>query len=80
MSEYFAYLPAVSPPQTSTDYIPSYYVFNYYGTSEAEAKKTNQYTKYGVYYNRFAAMKGACLTGWYIPSYNEFLTLKRVFG
>ena len=76
MSENLAYLPSVSPPQSSTDNIPYYYVFDYYGTSAAEAKKTNHYTKYGVYYNWFAAVQGSCPIGWHIPTSDEFLTLK----
>jgi uncharacterized protein (TIGR02145 family) len=76
ISENLTYLPSVSPPQSSTDNIPYYYVFDYYGTSVAEAKKTNQYTKYGVYYNWFAAVQGSCPIGWHIPTSDEFLTLK----
>lgn len=76
MAENLAYLPSVNPPtESSTDY-PYYYVFDYYGREVAEAKMTYYYTLYGVYYNWFAVMHGACPTGWHVPSQAEWITLK----
>ncbi|HLF34360.1 MAG TPA: FISUMP domain-containing protein [Cyclobacteriaceae bacterium] len=89
MAENMAYLPGVSPPVESSFDNPRYYVFDYYGTDTAEAKESDYYALYGVYYNWKAAMQGAsgsdaepsrvkgcCPEGWHIPSVAEWLTLK----
>ena len=85
--ENLAYLPAV---HTITEFTnngvsqtPAYGVRGYTGTVVAEAKAIDNYKKYGVYYNWFAAMdnsetpsvQGVCPIGWHIPSSTEFTTL-----
>ena len=51
MAEDLAYLPAVSPPSTTSSTDPYYYVYGYSGTSVNAAKATNNYKTYGAMYN-----------------------------
>jgi len=93
MSENLAYLPAVSPPSSSSDTQPLYYVYGYNGTSVSEAKATANYGTYGVLYNWPAAMagkassnnnpsgvQGVCPSGWHLPSDAEWTELSDYLG
>ena len=57
MAENLAYLPEVHPSEVAADSGTNkcYYVLNYQGTDTNAAKKTEEYDKFGVLYNWFAA-------------------------
>jgi uncharacterized protein (TIGR02145 family) len=74
MAENLAYLPAVSPPTEESVTDPYYYVYDYIGTTVADAKASVNYKTYGVLYNWSAAMN-ACPKGWHIPSDAEWSVL-----
>ncbi len=89
MAENLAWLPSVSPSATGSETEKYYYVFGYEGSDLAAAKATANYTLYGALYNWTAAMdgatssnlvpsgvKGACPTGWHVPSQNEWSILR----
>jgi uncharacterized protein (TIGR02145 family) len=60
---------------------PHYYVYDYQGTSVAEAKARIQYGVFGVLYNWPAVMtEDICPTGWHIPSDEEFTQLTDYLG
>jgi uncharacterized protein (TIGR02145 family) len=88
MAENLRYLPTVNSPDSGSDTIPCYYVYDYNGTSLIQAKATINYSTYGVLYNWPAAMAGSlssisnpsmvqgiCPTGWHLPSFNEWMQL-----
>lgn len=79
MIENLAYLPAVSPPPEGSETSPFYYVFDYAGSSIAEAKATANYIVYGVLYN-WEAAKTACPPGWHLPSDAEWTVLTDYLG
>ena len=74
MEENLAYLPEVYPAFEGSDSIGYYYVYDYEGTSVAEAKATDNYNDYGVLYN-WEAAKTACPAGWHLPSDDEWTVL-----
>lgn len=93
MAENLRYLPGVSPPTVGSDTDMYYYVYDYSGTSIAQAKASINYTTYGVLYNWPAAMngesssdtnpsgvQGICPSGWHIPSWKEFEVLIDFLG
>ena len=79
MTQNLAYLPAVSPPDTGSYTEKHYYVFDFSGTSPAEAKETDNYSIYGVLYNWEAATT-ACPDGWHLPSDKEWKILEKQLG
>lgn len=79
MAENLAWLPSVSNPADGSVDNPYYYVYGYEGTNVSEAKTRNSYEKYGVYYN-WEAAKTACLSGWHLPSDEEWKTLEKYLG
>jgi uncharacterized protein (TIGR02145 family) len=79
MAENLDYLPAVSPPITSSSIAPFYYVYGYEGTNVATAKATVNYTTYGVLYN-WPAAKTACPIGWHLPGDDEWTALSDYLG
>jgi uncharacterized protein (TIGR02145 family) len=93
MAENLAWLTEVSPVWFGSPTANYYYVYEYQGTSVAEAKKSSNYQKYGVIYNWLAAMngavgskenpsgvQGACPTGWHLPSQAEWDELINFLG
>jgi uncharacterized protein (TIGR02145 family) len=96
MAKNLAYLPSevgVVDPETGSITVPYCYVYGYYGTDEAAAKATSNYTTYGVLYNWTAAMNGAesratnpsgvqgvCPSGWHLPSDAEWKQLEMALG
>ena len=92
MAEKLRYLPSVVRPTTNSDTTPYYYVYDYNGTSVAEAKATAYYRTYGVLYNWVAAMggevsinppsggQGICPEGWHLPSHSEWNQLIYYIG
>lgn len=93
MSENLAYLPDVDSSAADSDTLPCYYILNYEGTDLAEAKKNQNYSSFGVFYNWPAAMNGAgtssivpsgirgiCPDGWHIPSDGEWDSLVIFLG
>jgi len=79
MAKNLAYLPAVNPPTTGSDFDAYYYVHSYEGTNVVEAKTCDNYNIYGVLYNWVAAKK-ACPSGWYLPSDSEWTILFDYLG
>lgn len=88
MAENLKYLPSVVEHVTGSETKPYYYVYDYSGKVVADAKKTENYTIYGVLYNWAAAMAGAkssvtnpskvqgvCPKGWHLPSRAEWTQL-----
>ena len=93
MAENLKYLPSVSAPDTGSETTPYYYVYDYVGTDETEAKTTRNYATYGVLYNWPAAMSGSesssanpsrvqgvCPTGWHLSSDAEWAELIDYLG
>lgn len=93
MAENLKYLPSVVGPTVGSIATPCYYVYDYNGTSVSEAKKTENYTTYGVLYNWPAAMantkssssnpsgvQGVCPAGWHLPSDAEWTELTDYLG
>lgn len=93
MTENLKYLPNVNGPLTGSTTSPYYYVYDYNGNVVADAKATANYSSYGVLYNWSAAMnseasssanpsgiKGACPTGWHLPSVAEWTILFNYIG
>ncbi len=79
MAENLAYLPAVNPSSSGSWDDVRYYVYNYQGTSVANAKATSNFQTYGVLYNWPAANTG-CPTGWRLPTNAELITLATHLG
>lgn len=86
--ENLAYLPEVYPSGAVSDSLRRYYVYGYDGVDVSEAKKTDNYKRYGVLYNLPAAsdgftisssdtigMQGICPAGWHLPSNKEWQIL-----
>jgi uncharacterized protein (TIGR02145 family) len=71
MAKNLAYLPEVSPSSQGSTNDPYYYVYDYQGSNVIEAKATENYTNYGVFYN-WPASLSACPDGWYLPADSEF--------
>ncbi len=67
MTENLAYLPRVYPSSATSVAEDRYYVYDYQGTDSTIAPTTENYKKYGVLYNRPAALL-ACPPGWHLPS------------
>lgn len=93
MAENLKYLPSVVGPDTGSDTIPCFYIYDYDGTVVADAKATTNYNTYGVLYNWPAAMnesagstvnqigvQGVCPTGWHLPSDAEWTELTEYLG
>ena len=88
MAKNLAYLPSVVGPATGSKTTPYYYVYDYHGTDDSEAKATSNYTTYGVLYNWPAAMngqtgegvQGICPSGWHLPTDAEYKTLEMSLG
>lgn len=74
MAENLTYLPAVSPPTSGSEDSPHYYVYDYYGSSQAEAKLSPHYSSEGTLYN-WRAAKISCPDGWHLPSDDEWNVL-----
>jgi uncharacterized protein (TIGR02145 family) len=55
------------------------YVYNYFGTSAAEARLTPEFTKYGCLYD-FEKAKTACPPGSHLPSDEEWKALEKAYG
>ena len=79
MTENLAYLPAVSPSASGSEYNKFYYVYGYEGISVDEAKAIDNYSVYGVLYNWNAAMVD-CPAGWHLPSETEWKVFLNYLG
>jgi uncharacterized protein (TIGR02145 family) len=93
MAENLKFLPSVVAPSTGSKTIAYYYVYDYNGTNDIEAKSTSNYNTYGVLYNWTAAMNGSssstsnpsnvqgvCPAGWHLPSDVEWTILTDNLG
>lgn len=79
MAENLRYLPSVVGPETYSFTTPYYYVYDYNGTDVNAAKKTANYTTYGVLYNWTAACS-SCPSGWHLPTDAEWTELTDYLG
>ncbi len=79
MKENLAWLPSVSPPASSSEISPYYYVYGYGGTNISEATATSNYQIYGVLYNWSAALN-ACPDDWHLPEDDEWTILTDFLG
>lgn len=80
MAENLAFLPRVNQP-IDVSQKPLFYVYDYDGTSTAEAKATSNYATYGALYNWYAVNAGKlCPAGWHVPSPAEWTTLTDYLG
>jgi len=84
MAENLAYLPAVSSPEKGSEDAGSsassyYYVYDYRGTSVAEAKTTDYYKTIGVLYN-WNTIEKAAPAGWHVPTEHEWVELQQYLG
>jgi uncharacterized protein (TIGR02145 family) len=83
MAENLSYLPNVSPPikgvKNEERLSPFCFVYDYFGSSEQEAKKTINFKTYGVLYNYIMATK-VCPNGWHLPTDEEFIILEKEIG
>jgi hypothetical protein len=77
MAENLAYLPIVNLGSSKSHTEPKYYVYSYTGTDVNEAKKTSNYSTYGVLYNWPAAI-AACPPGWHLASDSEWTILTQL--
>jgi uncharacterized protein (TIGR02145 family) len=88
MIENLDYLPEVHPANSVSATEKKYYVSGYQGSDVSEAKKTENYRKYGVLYNWAAAtdstlagpkdplgVQGICPDGWHLPGNKEWVDL-----
>lgn len=91
MGENLAYLPEVTHPDTSSATKKCYYVCGYHGEDVSEAKATEFYSAYGVWYNWPAAIdgnygdelaggQGVCPPGWHLPDDQEWAILEMYLG
>jgi uncharacterized protein (TIGR02145 family) len=76
MAENLAYLPLVSPQEIWSYKEPTYFVYDYKGTSVSVAKATDNYGTYGVLYN-WPAAKDACPAGWHLSTDEEWTKLEK---
>jgi len=79
MAENLAFLPSVSPHYSGSATDPFYYVYDYEGSSVADAKATDNFDTYGVLYN-WEAAKTACPSGWHLPTEGEWTILTDYLG
>jgi len=79
MAENLAYLPSINTTPDVSETEPQYYVYDYVGSGISEARTTDNFKKYGVLYNWFAA-KTACPTGWHLPTDAEWKILETYLG
>ena len=79
MAENLAYLPSVNTKTDSSTTVAKYYVYNYNDTSVSTAKANSNYTTYGTLYN-WSAASNACLSGWHLPTRDEWLVLENYVG
>jgi len=80
MAENLAYLPAVNHAIDSSSFQPRYYVYGFDGNGVDSAMGSENFQKYGVLYNWFAANNTACPEGWHLPSDKEWIDLERTLG
>ena len=71
MAENLAYLPSVNHPTEGSYSEPMRYVYDYEGSSVAQAKTSNYYKKDGVLYNWSASME-SCPDNWHLPTKCEW--------
>ncbi len=75
MAENLAYMPKVSQLKEQG----GIWVKDYNGTDTAEARRTDNYLKYGCLYD-FEEAKKSCPAGWHLSTNADWLTLERYLG
>jgi uncharacterized protein (TIGR02145 family) len=75
MAENLAYMPKVSQLKEQG----GIWVNDYNGTDTAEARRTDNYLKYGCLYD-FEEAKKSCPAGWHLSTNADWLTLERYLG
>jgi uncharacterized protein (TIGR02145 family) len=79
MAENLAYLPKIDQVEDGVFDFDRFWVYNYFGKSVDEAKKTTDYKNFGVLYNWPSALK-VCPAGWHIPTDKEWKTMEEFLG
>jgi CubicO group peptidase (beta-lactamase class C family) len=75
MAKNLAYIPFVCKP----DSLGGIWVYNYLGNNTAEAKKTQEYKKYGCLYD-YKTAQCVCPYGWHLPTDEEWMQLEIYLG
>lgn len=75
MAENMRYLYYVYAPTDGSVTSTRYYVYEYSGTNNAEAKAHPNYQTLGVLYN-WRSARGACPAGWHLPTDSEWEQLR----
>ncbi len=76
MAENIRFLPQVNSSESISVSEPRYYVFGYDGNDLTEALSSENYSTFGVLYNRVAANQ-VCPPGWDLPTNSDWLNLER---
>jgi len=79
MAENLAYLPRIDRVEDGVFDADRFWVYDYFGKSVDEARKTEDYKKYGVLYNWPAGGK-ACPAGWHMPTDKEWQEMEIFLG
>jgi uncharacterized protein (TIGR02145 family) len=79
LAENLKYLPDIHRIGHFNKNAPSYYVYDYNGSSIYDAKNTENYKQYGVLYN-FEAAQISCPPGWHLPSDQDWKILESFVG
>ena len=79
MAENLAYIPRIDKMEDGQFEVERYWVYDYYGSSLAEAKQTDAYKTYGVLYNWIGACN-SCPEGWHLPMDAEWQELEKSLG
>ena len=75
IAENLAYIPYVCPPDSQN----GIWIYNYLGSDTAEARKTQEYKKYGCLYS-YKTAQNACPDGWHLPNDDEWKQLETFLG
>jgi uncharacterized protein (TIGR02145 family) len=75
MADNLAYIPFICHPDSQG----GIWVYNYLGCDTAEARKTQEYKKYGCLYSYKTALD-ACPYGWHLPNDDEWKQLEIFLG
>jgi uncharacterized protein (TIGR02145 family) len=79
MAQNLAYLSQINKVEDGVFDTDRFWVYNYYGNSVEDAKRTETYKKFGVLYNWPAATK-ICPAGWHIPTDKEWQEMEVFLG
>jgi uncharacterized protein (TIGR02145 family) len=81
MAENLAYLPEIKPKYYDPIQDICYYVCGYKGDNIDDAKATDNYKTYGVWYNyKAASNESNWPKGWHLPTVSEYKELEKYLG